>query len=116
MGRQFTWVLNIMAGLGFGIVSSETHFKAELCFSLDKLVCLQIRSLYQQARSSANMCLSVVTGHPYTKVTIWFVNHSPGDQRGTSLAAFIGAPRRLPLDWVTALSHSNVITCLCAFQ
>lgn len=68
-----------MAGVGFGIVSSETHFKAELCFYLDGLVCLQTQSLYHQDKSSANKCLSVVKeGHTYIKVTIWFVNHSPG--------------------------------------
>lgn len=116
VGRQFTCFLNIMAGLGFGIASSETCFKVELCFFLQELVCLQILSLYQQARSSANMCLSVVKGHPYTKVTIWLVNHSPQDQKRTSLAAFFRAPRHLPLDWVTTLSCCNVITHLCAFQ
>ena len=70
MGREFTWFLNTMAGLGFSIVSSETHFKEELCFFLDGLVCLQIQSLYQQASSSTNMCLSVVKGQPYTQVTL----------------------------------------------
>lgn len=59
-GREFASLLNIMAGAGFGIVSSETHFKAELCFYLDGFVCLQTQCLYHQGRSSANKCFSVV--------------------------------------------------------
>lgn len=74
--------------------------KQNFFFCLDKLVCLQIQSLYQLARSTANKCFSVAKGHPNTKVTIWFVNHSHRDQRGASLAAFVRAPKCLPLDSV----------------
>lgn len=69
LGREFASLLNIMAGAGSGIVSSETHFKAELCFYLGRFVCLQIWSLYHQARSPANKCLSVVKkGYTYIKL------------------------------------------------
>lgn len=84
VGWEFTWLLNRMAGLGCDTVSSEMHFKIEPFF-LYKLVCLQTQTLYQLARSTANMCLSVAKGHPYTEVTIWFVNHGHGVRVGLPL-------------------------------
>jgi len=90
MGREFTWFLNTMAGLGFSIVSSETHFKEELCFFLDGLVCKYRVSISRPALPQICVLAWLKGSHTH-KLPSGLYTTAPGDQRGTSLAAFVRA-------------------------